>query len=116
MLNPETSERPARPNRLRKEMLAYVERFGRWARKLNDEDLAMVCTFMQSVEGAWQQGQAQVSTDPKAAVEAGQGLPGLGASLEDVVRDGSQGMAEVKLPDGLNIQVSDLAGDDNASD
>jgi hypothetical protein len=85
----------------RKELLRYMERFGRWARKLDDTDLSMVVAFCANVQMAWSDGQAKKVEEPTAAEQVAEGavpiaLPGLCAPFEDA-------------------QVSDLAGDDNAS-
>lgn len=111
MLNPTDSviPPPAPPSRLRSDMLRYMERWGRWIRKLPENDLAMVVSFAMSVEQAWQAGQTQVSADAAAAVEAGQGLPGLGGvPMPEEHYSGVTG-------DPVRPQVSDLVGDDNAS-
>jgi hypothetical protein len=64
----------------RRQMLKYMERFGRWARKLSDTDLSMVVAFCANVQMAWTDGQKPAET----AAEAVQlGLPGIDLPLEE---------------------------------
>jgi hypothetical protein len=64
----------------RRQMLKYMERFGRWARKLHDTDLSMVVAFCANVQTAWTDGQKEVE-DPAAAVQLG--LPGISVPIEE---------------------------------
>ena len=62
----------------RKEMLRYMERFGRWARKLETPDLSMVVAFCANVQMAWIDGQKPAET---AAEAVERGLPGISVPL-----------------------------------
>jgi hypothetical protein len=64
----------------RRQMLKYMERFGRWARKLDDTDLSMVVAFCANVQMAWSDGQKKTD-DAAEAVQLG--LPGISAPLEE---------------------------------
>lgn len=81
MSNQVSTEMPpeqAPPNR--RAMLKYMERFCRWARKLDDTDLSMVVAFCANVQVAWNDGRAK-SADPAEQVAEGTAqlqLPGLG--------------------------------------
>lgn len=80
MLNQANTEAPEQASVTRRQLLKYMERFGRWARKLDDTDLSMVVAFCANVQAAWTDGQKKVE-DPAAAVQLG--LPGIGAPMEE---------------------------------
>jgi hypothetical protein len=84
MLQNELTDPPARQPERRKDMLRYMERFGRWARKLSDDDLGMVVAFCANVQMAWNDGRQKPATTAEQVAEGAvkipppAGLPGLG--------------------------------------
>lgn len=78
MLNNPHTDPPAQAPNGRRNELKYLERFVRWARKLNDDDLTMVVAFCANVQMAWNDGQEKAKTAAEQ-VEQGTALPGLGA-------------------------------------
>lgn len=83
MLTDNTSPPETAPTN-RREMLRYMERFQRWARKLDDIDLGAVTAFCANVQMAWTDGQAKLRGDtPAEQVEKGMApMPGLGAAFD----------------------------------
>ena len=82
MLNNSTSPSEIAPSN-RREMLHYMDRFGRWARKLETDDLGMVVAFCANVQMAWTDGQKKAE-DPAAQVANGTAqlqLPGMSVPL-----------------------------------
>lgn len=105
MLQTEHTDPPAQPPGNRRQELKYLDRFNRWARKLNDDDLTMVVAFCANVQMAWNDGQQKAPTTAEQ-VEQGTApieLPGLGGQYEG--------------PPVINIadDVADLTGDDDAA-
>jgi hypothetical protein len=80
MLNNPLTSPPEQAPTTRRQALKYIERFGRWARKLPDDDLHMVVAFCANIQMAWSEGQEKAKT---AAESVEKGLPGLGAPLLD---------------------------------
>jgi hypothetical protein len=80
--NPSTDSPPEQAPSNRRQALKYMERFGRWARKLDDADLHMVVAFCANVQMAWNDGQEKKATAAEQ-VEQGTALPGLGAQMEE---------------------------------
>lgn len=114
MLTNERTDPPEHAPATRRDMLKYMDRFGRWARKLNDEDLSMVVAFCANVQMAWTDGQKPAATAAEAVAQ-GTALPGLGAPIGQVVAEGSQGMCEVTLPEGASVTIQEGFDDDSAN-
>ncbi len=77
MLSQNRTDPPEQPPSTRRGELKYLERFGRWARKLDDGDLTMVVAFCANIQAAWNDGQEKAATAAEQ-VEQGTALPGLG--------------------------------------
>lgn len=78
MLNQSSIEAPEQAPTTRRQMLKFMDRFGRWARKLNDADLSKVVAFCANVQLAWTDGQKPAATAAEAVAQGTAPLPGLG--------------------------------------
>ena len=84
MLLTQHTDPPETPPSTRRQQLKYLDRFNRWARKLNDDDLFQVVAFCANVQMAWNDGQAKEATaaeqvaDGTAPIQSD--LPGLGGN------------------------------------
>lgn len=114
MLTNERTDPPAQPPQNRKQELKYLERFVRWARKLNDDDLTMVVSFCANVQMAWNDGQTPAATAAEAVAQ-GTALPGLGMPLEQAIAEGSNGTCEVVLPQNMDVTIKEGFDDDTSN-
>lgn len=85
MLTNSHTSPPEQPPSTRRQQLKYLDRFNRWARKLDDADLGMLVDFCATVHQSWIDGRAKQPESAAEQVAEGSApiqhsLPGLGGA------------------------------------